>query len=299
MIVDGKQIASDILERLKSEVDELKNRNINPTLQVILIGQDPASLSYIKQKRKAAEKIGATLQFDQYDRITPEQLGNRLKALNQDHKVHGVIVQRPVPEDISESGALDCISIPKDIDGFLPGSPFTVPVARAVETILDAIFRQLDKNIGFMPWLQSQKIAVIGRGETAGRPIASHLGKLININKSNTRSVRLNPGPSGISVVHSRTRNRTDILKTSDIIISCVGREKIIRSTDIKPGAILVSVGLSRDISGKLNGDYDETEIATKAAFYTPTPGGVGPVNVACLMQNLLDATIRQNQRDS
>lgn len=242
MKIDGKAIADKILDDLAREV---KKNGIVPTLAVILVGDNPASMAYIKQKQKAADRIGAKV-------ILSNKLSD-VKKFSDDPSVHGIIIQRPLPND-----KIPEVILTKDVDGFEKKSPFTVPVAMAVETIL---------NTTGTDW-NNQKIVVIGRGETAGKPIAAYF-------KQST-------------VVHSQTPNPEKILKTADIIISCVGKERVV--TTIKPGAILIGVGIWRDNEGKLRGDYDEEEIKDIASHYTPTPGGVGPVNVACLMQNLIKA---------
>lgn len=264
MLIDGKIIADQILAKLSNDVFVLKTRDIMPTLAVILIGDDPASLAYIKQKQKAADAIGATVVFShQSSDIRPENLQEIITIFNSDKTIHGVIIQRPVPlKNINP--ILHSVLLSKDVDGFLPNSPYNVPVALAVHEILKFI------HIDF----QNKHIVVIGRGETAGKPIATHFTKL-----------GCNP-----TVIHSTTPNAKDLIKSADIIISCVGKERIVTSDDIKEDAILISVGIWRDSEGKLHGDYDETDIQNKSSYYTPTPKGVGPVNVACLMQNLVKA---------
>jgi methylenetetrahydrofolate dehydrogenase (NADP+)/methenyltetrahydrofolate cyclohydrolase len=166
------------------------------------------------------------------------------------------------------SAVTDTVQLSKDVDGFLPNSPFNVPVALSVGEILQSV----DPN--FPQSAKDKKIVVIGRGETAGGPIYQYLVK-----------VGLSP-----EVVHSKTTNPDEIIKNADIVISCVGKKDVITAANTKPGATLVSVGIWRDENGKLHGDYDVSAIASIAQHYTPTPGGVGPVNVACLMQNLIAA---------
>lgn len=277
MKFDGKTLAETILTTLKREVSEHAKDFGVPTLAVILVGDDPASLAYIRQKQKAAERIGATIQFDHLPgTTTPEALHDKIRAYNTDTHIHGLIIQRPVPIHSQQmTGILESVERDKDIDGFLPDSPFIVPVAAAVGEILISIHTHIqpdEKN--FWTWLRHQRIAVIGRGDTAGAPIDRYLRR----NDCTT------------SVVHTSTPNPMDTLKQSDIIISCVGKEGIVPREAVKPGAILISVGLWRDLQGKLRGDYNEKDISDIASWYTPTPGGVGPVNVACLMQNLLKA---------
>ncbi len=279
MKIDGKAIAEKILQDLARQVTELKEKGITPTLGVILVGDDPASLSYIKQKQKTAEAIGAKVIVNQIaTTTTTEELKKIIDILNADPTIHGIIVQRPLPKESSvHRDVLNEISPKKDVDGFVPNSPYGVPVAKAVLTILREVFAQELKNVQaqtFEDWLKNQCVAVIGRGETAGKPIADALGE----------------HGCTLSVVHSKTEHPEQIIKTLNIVVSCVGKERVVTKEMIAPGTILISVGIWRDTFGKLHGDYEEEEIQDVASYYTPTPGGVGPVNVACLMQNLIKA---------
>lgn len=243
-----------------------KTQGTVPTLAVIQIGDNPASMAYIKQKQKAAERIGANLIFNhQPATINKNKFKNLVQRYNIDPAVHGIIIQRPVPEAMGDvSTILDSILPKKDIDGFLPNSPFDVPVAVAVGEILKSIHVDMDHA----------QFVIIGRGETAGAPIARYLEKR----------------HCATSVIHSQTPDPEKIMKNADVIISCVGKSQVVTKKSLKSGAVLISVGIWRDADGKLHGDYDEASIADIASYYTPTPGGVGPVNVACLMQNLIKA---------
>ena len=246
MRIDGKAIAERILNDLAKEI---ATRKLQPTLAVILVGDNPASLAYIKQKQKAAERIGAKI-------ILSNDISDT-KKFNDDPSIHGLIIQRPLPKNLND---IPPVKLTKDVDGFEKNSPFTVPVVLAVQTIL--------KEIGTD--IANKHIVVIGRGETAGGPIAQYF-----------KTSR---------VVHSETPNPKEIIREGDIIVSCVGKERVVTKDMLKPGVVLIGVGIWRDSEGKLRGDYDEEEIKDIAWFYTPTPGGVGPVNVACLMQNLVKA---------
>lgn len=285
MIIDGKMIAGNVLTELHVAVEQLRSNGVIPTLAVILVGDDPGSLSYIKQKHKAGERVGIRVLFEHFpDTISPDLLASAIAHFNADPTVHGLIIQRPVPSFIGETGdILMSVAPQKDVDGFLPNSQFEVPVAKAVMTLLESVHTQLsDQSLvstEFLSWLRTQRIAVIGRGETAGKPIASLLEK----------------NNCATSIIHSHTPNPDEILKNASIIISCVGKPHTVGPSNISTGVILISVGLSRDESGKLHGDYESEEISSVASFYTPTPGGVGPVNVASLMQNVVEATSIQN----
>jgi len=280
MLIDGKYIAQNILKNLKIQTEQLKTSGIIPTLAVILIGYDPGSLSYIRQKEKACEAIGATLSLTHKSGVTSNELNKLIRAANTNRSIHGIIVQRPLPGELGDATKLlKNIVKYKDIDGFDINSPFDPPVALAVIEILKECYKCIINEKGLMDndfskWLCDRKIAIIGRGETAGKPINKYLLKL----------------NCATTVINSQTVNPAEIVKKMDIIISCVGKERTVRRNMIKLDSIVISVGLWRDSSGKLGGDYDEDEIKDFAGFYTPTPGGVGPVNVACLMTNLIMA---------
>lgn len=280
MKIDGRAVAREMLEELKIEVSKLKKRGIVPTLAVILVGDNPASLSYIKQKKKMGEEMGANVIISHQQAASGnQQLKKLIQECNASPKVHGIIIQRPVPTAAGIDPATLLTVLPKkDVDGLVPGTKFEVPVVLAAMEILRFVFSQVDKGAEFDQfdsWLKGQSIVVVGRGETAGKPVASYFKKL----KCTT------------SVIHSQTPNPKKILKQADIIISCSGKPGIVTRKTIKPGVILVGVGIRRDVDG-LKGDYNEEEIQDVASYYTPTPGGVGPVNVAGLMQNLVRAAI-------
>lgn len=265
MKIDGKAIADRILTELAQKVKTLGK---TPTLAVILVGDNPASLAYIKQKQKAAETIGANVILKQFSETSSkQQIDEAIHQYNNDRNVHGIIVQRPIPEYV---GDITSVVSQKDVDGFLPTSPFTPPVALAVLEIL----KEAAKTDDFDSWLRNQCSVVFGRGETAGAPIARVL---------ETRGCT-------IEIVHSQTPDPSVLTKKFNIIVSCVGRERVITAPMLTPQSILIGVGIWRDSEGKLRGDYNEEEIQDVVAYYTPTPGGVGPVNVASLMQNLVKA---------
>jgi methylenetetrahydrofolate dehydrogenase (NADP+)/methenyltetrahydrofolate cyclohydrolase len=286
MKIDGKQIALQIYENLKNRVGELHKKGITPHLAVILIGNNPSSQSYVAQKRKWAEYIDALVTIHHYkETVSHEEIRNKIQQLNQDATVHAILLQRPVPPQINENELELLINPQKDIDGFHPDSPYTLPVALAVIKILMYIYKEKfpggetsQEKSEFLTWLKNQKIAILGKGQTAGQPISNYLTKLnVSFHK-----------------IDSQTINPVEITTSADIIISAVGKENIITPHNSKLGAILIGVGLFKGNDGKMHGDYNEEAIKDTAEFYTPTPGGVGPVNVAMLMDNLITATERQ-----
>jgi len=313
MRINGREIAQKILDNLKQKVARLKKNGIIPHLYIITLTTDAASNAYVSQKKLKGTEIGAEITVENLDpKTTTPQLLQKIKLLNKDPKIHGIIVQRPMPSQISEVEIANSIDPTKDVDGFHPNSDFIPPVALAVLRILEQVFKiksqiqnskfqinskgqntndqnvlnfdnsnldiilDLDiENSNFFDWLRDQSITVIGRGVTAGKPIIKTFEK--------TRS--------DLAVVTSKTKNREKIMKNSDIIIAAVGKPNIIKGENLKNGVILIGVGMFQGEDGKFHSDYEEDDIKNIVSFYTPTPGGVGPVNVAMLLSNLIKAT--------
>lgn len=274
MKIDGRAITSVILSKLKKKVAKLKEKNITPTMAIILMGENEASAIYVKQKGIKAKEIGAQVNLFHFKQdATNEKIERLIKRLDKNPKIHGIILQRPAPKNINANALTELIHPTKEVDGFGSSSKYPVPVAQAVLLMLKNAFGQLDKKTSFSDWLKSKRVVVIGKGETAGRPIIELLSK---------------KGTSLI-IVDSHTKNRDKLIKNSDIVVSAVGKA-ILKSKDVKNGVILIGVGLYIDKQGKLRGDYEDEDMDRVAHYYSPTPGGVGPVNVACLMQNLVKA---------
>lgn len=280
MRLSGNDIAEKVYETLKKRVGDLQQKNITPHLVVILIGENPASVAYVNQKQKNGEQIGCKVTVEKYDEsITTEMLEKRVMELNADPTVHGILIQRPVPPQV-DIDKLELLTKPeKDVDGFHPNAPYTFPIPLAVIKILEEVCSLENRHDPIVDWLKTKKIVVVGKGPTGGRPIIRYLKKL-----------GLNP-----FMIDSQTLNREMHFKQADIIISAVGRENVVKAHDLKQGVILIGVGIFRGADGKLHGDYDETAIDSIASFYTPTPGGVGPINVAMLFENVLTAAGAQN----
>lgn len=274
-IISGRDLAEEVLSDL-SEV--AKNLKMVPTIAVIQIGENPSSTSYIKQKQKAAERISAKLiHFAYEEKAIPKKLINKIAELNSDPTINGIIVQRPVPKKFESSGLLDSIINDKDIDGFNQNSPFDPPIARAVLKVLETIKNLQGGNHIPSAALSSKSILILGVGETGGGPIAKTFEKL---------KIKYEPAD-----IKTPEKKRLKLIKNADVIISCVGKANLITGSMIKTGAICIGVGISRSDDNKLKGDFDEETINDVAGFYTPTPGGTGPLNVAFLMSNLVDAT--------
>ncbi len=282
MKIDGRLLSAEILGKLKKEIKSLKF-SVPPHLAVIWVGSDSSSLSFIRQKQLAAKQIGAKISLIHF-RKTPEytKIARILLQIATDKSIHGMIIQRPFPPTLSADTLNVRIPIFKDVDGFLPKSAFDPPVGMAVFKILSEVYYRhlthIQKPIDDYPkslisYLKNKKIVQIGRGETAGKPIA----QILNTMKLN------------FIILNSQSQNRDEYLNQADIVISAVGKSQIITPDQVKPNCILIGVGIHKE-KGKLTGDFDENEFKDQVLFYTPTPGGVGPVNVACLMQNLVSA---------
>lgn len=281
MRVDGKAIAQSILDDLRSRAVFLKKKRVTPHLVIVLIGNDPASQAYVRQKELKAKQVGAKTTVVNYESgITNQELVKTIEQLNNDNNIHGIIVQRPLPKHINSDNIARAINPKKDVDGFHPESKFEMPLSVAVLRILEHIFNSSKKGgQNLTNWLKGKSIVIIGKGEAGGKPIIAKLNKL------------------GVKplIIDSKTENPERIIKKADIIISAVGKPNIIRPEMIENNIILISVGLYKGVDGKLHGDYGGEEIKNIASFYTPTPGGVGPVNVACLLANLISAAENAN----
>ena len=306
MIINGKDIAQKIYHSLSEKVEKLLRQSITPHLSIILIGNDPASESYVFMKKKRGEELGCIVDIIIYpDSVTQRELINRIKELNRAPNINGIIVQRPVPGHIDQEEVDKAVVPEKDVDGFAPDSQFVEPIALAVEEILKDIFVKEEKiggegqgstpsskspisrNISeyagvnefikkeYPIWLSTKKIAVIGKGKTGGTPIIKYF-----------RSLDVDP-----TIIDSKTSNPDEITKNADIIVTTVGKKEVIKPENIKKGAILIAIGMHKGEDGKLHADYEEEEIENIAGFYTSVPGGVGPVNVAMLLSNLVIAT--------
>ncbi|HEV2339300.1 MAG TPA: bifunctional 5,10-methylenetetrahydrofolate dehydrogenase/5,10-methenyltetrahydrofolate cyclohydrolase [Patescibacteria group bacterium] len=279
MIIDGRTIANSILENLSQRIRKLqKNYGIEPHLVVIRVGEDPAITSYIAQKEKMAKKIGAIVSVYNFpSNVTEDELKACLDFLQTKTNIHGTILQLPLPPHLDGKKLLLEIRAEKDVDGFRPNSQFPVPIAQAVIKCLKIPYVKVAEKTEqiFDEWLKSKTVIVIGKGKTGGQPVIDALQK------------------KGIHpmIIDTRTEHPEVILKQADIIISAVGKEHVITKNILKKDVILIGIGIHMTDEGKFAGDYNETEIKDIASWYTPVPGGVGPVNVACLMENLVIAT--------
>lgn len=278
MKIDGRAIAQDILNNLKGRMLKLRKKGLTPHLAIILVGNDPPSKVYVSEKAKKARAIGAKVTIYHLPfTVATDRLRKLLKKCNDDEHTHGIIVQRPLPPHIDQKVINEAVLPEKDVDGFNPQSKFKMPLAEAVLHILRHIFQLPTPRVGARKILAAKSIVVIGKGKTSGWPIIEKL-----------HSLGVRP-----LIIDSKTQQPQEVTKNADILISAVGKPNVIKPEMVKKGVILISVGLYKGPDGKLRGDYEEEEIENIASFYTPTPGGVGPVNVAMLLTNLVEASER------
>lgn len=266
MLVEGKKIAAQIETRLAKEVQRCR---VQPHLAVVLVGEDPASRIYVGKKGEAARRIGMTFSLHELPHSSQKEVLTLIDRLNADRKVNGIVVQLPLPRGLDEELIINRISLDKDVDGLNLFSSFTPATAGAV---LEVLRRQRVKIAG-------ARAVVIGRGRVAGRPIALAL-----LAKDAT-----------VTISHSKTKNLAELTKQADILVSAVGRPHFVKPNFVKKNAAVIDVGISR-IGGKLYGDVDPA-VEQKARFLTPVPGGIGPLTVVKLLENVLQAWKSQNIR--
>ncbi|MBI3955434.1 bifunctional 5,10-methylenetetrahydrofolate dehydrogenase/5,10-methenyltetrahydrofolate cyclohydrolase [Candidatus Gottesmanbacteria bacterium] len=272
MIIDGTKIALEIKKSLQKEVSLLQKNRLTPQLAIVFNDTDDSIRTYIRQKQKLGLELGIKVTLIEIkNSATRRSITDKLNKLNKDPDIHGIIIQRPFPLPIPEVTLKKLVIPQKDVDGFYPKSCCEAPIALSVYKILEYIRQKSGARKNLYEWLSNKKILIIGRGESGGAPLAEYFRK----NKIYFYQA------------HSQTKNINELISESDIIISCVGKPNIVRHDIVKSTAILIGIGLYRQ-DGKLQTDYDQEKIAKKVAFYTPAPGGVGPVNVSYLFYNLI-----------
>lgn len=269
MRIDGKQLAEEVILEMQQEVDAAKKAGITPKIAIITLGSEEAWKAYVGQKLKLANRLGIDAELINLQDASQDELLAKLDELNNDPLVHGIIAQRPFPKHIDNEKIINAVVKSKDIDGFREDSQFEVPVWLAVKKVLEYVHGQVGPKEDFLSWLRQQNVVVVGQGITAGKPTKKALEEL------------------GVTpqIIQRETKSPEKILKTADIVIAAVGKT-VIKASDLKQGVVLVGVGLHRGEDGKLKGDYENIEDV--ASFYTPSPGGIGPINLAFLFKNLL-----------
>ena len=274
VILDGKATAKKVREELKIKADELKSKGVFPKLAVIMVGEDVGSKIYVRNKSKACEEVG--IEFEEFlldEKIQNEELLNLIEELNNREDIHGILVQSPIPKHLDVNLAFRTIKPEKDVDGFHPVNVGKLSLNQEcfVSCTPFGIMRILaEYNID----IEGKHAVIIGRSNIVGKPMVQCM-----LNKNAT-----------VTVCHSKTKNLTEITKQADILIAAIGKAKFVTADMIKENAVVVDVGINRNSEGKVCGDVDFENVSKKASCITPVPGGVGPMTIAMLMNNIIKA---------
>ena len=281
VIIDGKTVSAAVKEKVREEVLEFINETgKTPGLAVIVVGNDPASAVYVRNKHKACEASGMnSIQMPMPEETTEEELLSKIEELNTDPTVNGILVQLPLPKHINEERVINAISPLKDVDAFHPTNVGNIVIGK--QTFLPCtpagIIELLDYyNIS----VEGKECVVLGRSNIVGKPMM-----LLLLGKNGT-----------VTVCHSRTKNLEEVTKRADILVVAIGKAEFITKNMVKPGAVVIDVGINRLADGKLVGDVKFDEVSDIASAITPVPGGVGPMTIAMLMKNTLIAAKLQNK---
>ena len=278
-LIDGKELSKRIKEELKIEADKLKEKGIIPKLAVILVGDDSASKVYVRNKSKACNEVG--VEFEEIllnSNTSMEKLLSIIDELNNRKDINGILLQSPIPKGLNIQEAFERIKWEKDVDGFNPINVGRLMIGQ--DTFISCtpygIIKMLEAcNIE----IQGKNAVIIGRSNIVGKPLMQCL-----LNKNAT-----------VTICHSKTQNIKEITKTADILISAVGKINIVTADMVKDGAVVIDVGMNKNDKGKLVGDVDFEKVKEKSSYITPVPGGVGPMTIAMLMNNVIKATKLQN----
>ncbi len=276
-VLDGKAISEEIKAKIKVDVGRLKEKGVTPGLAVVLVGDSPASKVYVKNKQKACEAVGIYSEEHKLpEATTQEELLSVVERLNKDSKIHGILVQLPLPKHIDSDTVLKAINPFKDVDGFHPynvgmlmiGDPIFIPCTPY------GIMKMIEHS-GISA--EGKNAVVVGRSNIVGKPVA-----LLLMQKNAT-----------VTVCHSKTKDLGEVCRSADILVAAIGKPKMIKGNMVKEGAVIIDVGINRLDDGSLVGDVDYDEVSKKAGWITPVPGGVGPMTITMLLNNTLDAARR------
>lgn len=274
LLIDGKKISAQIKDELKNEVQLMNEKGDSVCLAVVQVGNDPASSIYVKNKKKACDYVGIeSRSYELPETAKEEELLALIEELNADEKVHGILVQLPLPDRICEDAVIEAIRPEKDVDGFHPQSVGCLSIGKkGFVSCTPAGIIELLKCSGIS--IEGKECVVMGRSNIVGKPMA-----LLLLRENGT-----------VTVTHSKTKDLKNITKRADILIAAVGNPKFVTSEYVKDGAVVIDVGMHRDAKGKLCGDVDFEDVQEKVSAITPVPGGVGPMTIAMLMNNCVAA---------
>ncbi|GJM78011.1 bifunctional methylenetetrahydrofolate dehydrogenase/methenyltetrahydrofolate cyclohydrolase FolD [Paenibacillus timonensis] len=276
-IINGKQISEEIRKDLREEVERLAKQGFTPGLAVVLVGEDPASQVYVRNKEKACHELGY---YSEVHRLSAETSQEELLALvdklNRQANIHGILVQLPLPKHIDEKAVIDAISAVKDVDGFHPVNVGNLMIGDdSLLPCTPAGVIELIKRTGVD--IAGKHAVVIGRSNIVGKPV----------------SLLLQRENATVTMCHSRTANMKELTRLADILVVAIGRANFVDASYVKPGAVVIDVGMNRLENGKLAGDVDFESVKEVSGPITPVPGGVGPMTITMLMQNTLIAAKR------
>lgn len=278
-IIDGKLVSKQVKERVKKETEILKGKGVTPGLAVIIVGDDPASQVYVRNKEKACEEVGFySEKFALPENTTQQELNELVKSLNDNPKISGILCQLPLPKHLNDKEVINLINPIKDVDAFHPVNVGAIMIGDySFLPCTPAGVMELIHSTGVD--VSGKKAVVIGRSNIVGKPMA-----MLLLHENAT-----------VEITHSKTKNLKEITKTADIVVAAIGKAKFVTQDMIKDGAVVIDVGMNRDENGKLCGDVDFENVKDKCSFITPVPGGVGPMTIATLMKNTLKAAKLQN----
>ena len=274
MIMNGKELAAKIREELKIEAKELRKNGMIPKLAVIMVGNNKASEVYVRNKSRACNEVG--IEFEEFlkdEDISQEELMTLIDELNARQDIHGILLQSPIPKHLDIREAFNRINDKKDVDGFHPINVGKLAIGEDgfISCTPYGVMKMLEAyNIN----PAGKRAVVIGRSNIVGKPVAQCL-----LNENAT-----------VTICHSKTQNIKEVVKEADIVIAALGKPKFVTEDMIKDGAVVIDVGINRNEEGKLEGDVDFEHVAKKASYITPVPGGVGPMTIAMLMNNVIKA---------
>lgn len=273
-IIDGKKVSANLRTSLKQKVQMLKSRGMSPGLAVILVGEDPASQTYVKNKAKACDELGVlSRQYNLAENTTQQELCSLIEKLNSDNEIHGILVQLPLPSHIDENLVISTISPAKDVDAFTRENVGSIMIGDyKMLPCTPAGVMELIKSTGVD--ISGKNCVVIGRSNIVGKPMA-----MLMLHANAT-----------VTICHSRTADLKSHCLNADILISAVGIANFVTADMIKPGAVVIDVGMNRNDKGKLCGDVDFEQAKKIAGYITPVPGGVGPMTITMLMANTITA---------
>lgn len=276
LIIDGKKISAQIKDELREKVAELNKKGMQVTLAVVQVGNDPASTVYVGNKKKACEYIGIrSLAYELPETTSQEELVALVEKLNQDADVNGILVQLPLPSHIDEDTIIKTIAPLKDVDGFHPQSVGALSIGqKGFVSCTPAGVIELLKRSGIA--IAGRECVIIGRSNIVGKPMA-----LLMLRENAT-----------VTICHSRTGNLKEVAKRADILIVAIGKPKFITKDYVKEGAVVIDVGIHRNAENKLCGDVDYEDVLEQVSAITPVPGGVGPMTIAMLMNNCVEAVL-------